>query len=96
MADVLFVMLLVVLFALTAGVVKVCDRLVGADEELTTVATVDDNRTPRSAAHERRRPRRTGHRTACRSPNRAKRLRCNESRRSMRTVGSTRNPIRWP
>lgn len=50
MADVLFVMLLVVLFALTAGVVKVCDRLVGAGEELTTVATVDDNRTQRSAA----------------------------------------------
>jgi len=50
MADVLFVVLLVVLFAVTAGVVKVCDRLIGVDEEVTTVPVVDDGETQRSAA----------------------------------------------
>ena len=49
MADVLFVVLLVVLFGVTAGVVKVCDRLIGVDEEVTTVAAVDDQE-QRSAA----------------------------------------------
>lgn len=32
MADVLFVLLLVVLFLATAGFVRVCDRMLGADE----------------------------------------------------------------
>jgi hypothetical protein len=32
MADVGFVLLLVVLFLVTAGFVRVCDRMVGADE----------------------------------------------------------------
>ena len=50
MADVLFVVLLVVLFAVTAGVVKVCDGLVGVDEQVTTVAAVDDDQTRRTAA----------------------------------------------
>ena len=51
MVDVLFVALLVVLFAVTAGVVKVCDRLVGVDEEVIAVAVVDDDdETQRSAA----------------------------------------------
>jgi len=50
MVDVLFVALLVVLFAVTAGVVKVCDRLIGVDEEVTAVAVVHDDETQRSAA----------------------------------------------
>lgn len=42
MADVLFVSLLVVLFAVTAAVVKACDRLIGVDEDVTSVGAVDD------------------------------------------------------
>lgn len=49
MADVLFVTLLVVLFAVTVGVVKVCDRLIGVVEEVTTTAAVD-RQEQRSAA----------------------------------------------
>lgn len=37
MADVVFVLLLVLLFVATAGVIEVCDRLVGGDEALTSV-----------------------------------------------------------
>ena len=50
MTDVLFVLLLVVLFAVTAGAVAVCDRLVGADDMAATVPIVDDAETQRSAA----------------------------------------------
>lgn len=49
MADLLFVVLLVGLFAATAGAVWVCDRLVGADEDVTRVDTADDT-APRAAA----------------------------------------------
>ena len=50
MADVLFVALLVVLFAVTAGVVKVCDRLVGVDDEVTSITAGDDEQPERAAA----------------------------------------------
>jgi len=42
MADVLFVLLLVALFAVTVGVVRVCDRMVGADEDLAPAPVVDE------------------------------------------------------
>jgi hypothetical protein len=48
MVDVLYVLLLLGLFLLTAGFVTVCDRMLGSDEE----ALAD---TPPSAAEEERR-----------------------------------------
>ena len=45
MIDVLFVALLAALFALTAGFVVICDRMLGSDEEAIGTA-------PRGSAHE--------------------------------------------
>ena len=50
MTDLLFVLLLVALFAVTAGMVAACDRLLGADDEITTVAVVEDDQAQRAAA----------------------------------------------
>jgi hypothetical protein len=47
MADVLLVLLLVALFAVTAGVVAACDRLVGAEEGAALPAVeVDEAQRP--------------------------------------------------
>jgi hypothetical protein len=43
MADSLFVLLLVVLFAVTAGVVRFCDRMIGADEDAVSAPADRDN-----------------------------------------------------
>jgi len=43
MADVIFVVLLAGLFAVTAGAVAVCDRLVGPDEAVTPLAAVEED-----------------------------------------------------
>lgn len=50
MTDVLFVLLLVALFAVTAGVVAACDRMVGAEEGAAAVPVVEDDEAQRSAA----------------------------------------------
>lgn len=41
MADLLFVLLLVALFAITAGVVRFCDRMVGPDEDVVPLNAPD-------------------------------------------------------
>ena len=43
MADVIFVVLLAVLFAVTAGAVVVCDRLVGPDDAVTPLPAADED-----------------------------------------------------
>ena len=40
MADVIFIAVLIEFFAVAAGFVKVCDRIIGADSEV--VASADD------------------------------------------------------
>ncbi len=41
MVDLLFVLLLVGLFAVTAGVVRFCDRMIGTDDEVMPVAPAE-------------------------------------------------------
>jgi hypothetical protein len=42
MADVLFVSLLVALFAVTVGFVQVCDRMVGSGEDVAPGSVLDE------------------------------------------------------
>jgi hypothetical protein len=45
MADLLFIAMMIAFFALAVGLVRVCDRIIGVDEDVV-VGSVDD--TPES------------------------------------------------